>query len=86
MQIPKKGSKKKYKEREADSDVEVILHTRIETMFVDTKAVTWIDPKFKWGGLYQIIWGWDILDLGLEEMVLYQNIKSLGITKAATRP
>ena len=55
MQKPKKGSKKKSKVGEADSDMEVILDTRIDTMFEDTKAVTGIAPEFKWGELYQMI-------------------------------
>ena len=86
LQISKKGSKKKSKVSEEDSDVEVILDTRIETMFEDTKEVTRISPEFKSGELYQMIQDQDIPHVGLEEMVLYQNIKSLGITKAATRP
>ena len=35
--MPKKGDKKKSRVNETDSDVEVILDTRIETMFEDTK-------------------------------------------------
>ena len=37
--MPKKGSKKKAKESEANSDVEIISSTRIETKFEDAKAI-----------------------------------------------
>ena len=66
--------------------MEVILDTGIETMFEDTKSVTGIPPNFKWGEFYQMIRDQDIPNVGLEEMVLYQNIKISGITKATTRP
>ena len=84
--MPKKGANKNSKVSGADSDVENILGTKIETIFEDTKSITGISPKFKWGELYQMIRDHDIFDVGLEEMVLYQNIKSLGITKEATCP
>ena len=48
--MPKKGARKKSKVSEADSNMEVILDTRIETMFEDTKEVTEVSPEFKWGG------------------------------------
>ena len=38
--MPKKGSKKKSKISEEDSDVEIILGTWIKTMFEYTKAIT----------------------------------------------
>ena len=82
--MSKKGNKKNYKVIEANLDIEVILDTRIETMFGDTNEVTEISSEFKWGELYQIIRGHDVLDIGLKEMVLYQNIKSFGITEDAT--
>ena len=64
--MPKKGAKKKSKVSEADSDVEVILDTRIEIMFEYSKAVRWISPEFKWGELYQMIQDQDIPNVGLE--------------------
>ena len=53
--MPKKGARKKSKVSEANSDVEVILDTRIETMFKDTKAIIGIAPELKWGELYPMI-------------------------------
>ena len=40
LQMPMKGVNKKFKVNKVDSNVEVILETRIETMFGDTKEVT----------------------------------------------
>ena len=38
------------------------------------------------GVIYQMIRDRDILDVGLEEMIIYQNIRKSDITKAATCP
>ena len=83
--MTKKGTKKKSKAGGEDSDVEIILGTRTKTIFEDTKAITGIAPEFKKGELYQMIRDQDIPDAGLEEMVLYQNIRRSGITKASMR-
>ena len=84
--MPKKGSRKKSKVSKEDLDMEVILDTKIETMFTDTKEVTGIAHEFKWGELYQMIRDHDIPYVGIEEMVLYQNIKRSSITKGSTHP
>ena len=81
-----KSTKKNSKASGSDSDVEIILGTGRETRFEDTKEITGISPKFKWGELYEMIRDQYIPDASLKEMVLYQNIKSLGITKASTHP
>ena len=81
--MTKKGTKKKSKESGEDSDVEIIPGTRTETILEDTKEFTGISPKFKWGGLYQMMRDQEIPDTSLEEMVLYQNIRRPSITKAA---
>ena len=47
--MPKRSSKKKVKESVADLDMEIILSTRTEMKFVDTKAITRVGPEFKWG-------------------------------------
>ena len=84
--MTKKGAKNNSKESGADSDVEIILGTRTETIFEYTKAITGISLEFKWGELYQMMRDQEILDAGLKEMVLDQNIRILGITKEATHP
>ena len=82
--MTKKGTKKKSKVSGEDSDVEVILDTRKETMLGDKKIVVGISLEFKWGELYPMIRYQDIPNVVLKDMVLYQNIKNSGITKAAT--
>ena len=69
--MTKKGSKKKSKESGADWDVEIIFVTMTKAKFKDKKEITGIAPEFKWGELYQMIRDHDILDVGLEDMVLY---------------
>ena len=82
--MTKKGSKKKEKESGADSNVEIISSTMTETKFKDTKAIIGFSPEFKWGELYQMIRDQNIPDVGLKEMIINQNIRNSGITKAAT--
>ena len=48
--MPKKYSKKKPRESEPDSYVEII--SRMKIKFEDTKAIIGVAPKFKWGELY----------------------------------
>ena len=47
--MTKNGTKKNSKESGAESDVEIISGTRTETRFEDTKEITRISPRFKWG-------------------------------------
>ena len=82
--MPKKGRKKKAEASEVDSDVELISRTEIK--FEDTKAITRVAPEFKWGELYQMIKDQNMPDVGLKEMIIYQNIRNSGITKASTHP
>ena len=71
--MPKKGGKKKAKDIEVDSDVEII--SRMEIKFKDTKAIIGVDPDFKLGDIYQMVRNQNVPDTCLEEMFLYQNIK-----------
>ena len=82
--MPKKSGKRKSKASEVDSDVEII--SRTEITFEDTKAITGADQEFKWGEIHHMIRDQNVLDAGLEEMSLYENIKNSGITKDSTRP
>ena len=84
--MTKKGTKKRSKASEVDADLEIISGSRTQTRFVDTKEITGISPEFKWGELYQMIRDQKILDAGLEEMIIYQNIIRLGISKDAMHP
>ena len=81
--IPKKSSKRKAKESEPKSDVEFI--SKIETKYEDTKAIIGVSPEFKWGELYQMIRDQNIPDVGLEEIIIYQNVRKSYNNKDATR-
>ena len=79
--MPKNGDRKKAKASEVNSYVEIVSRIRIK--FEDTRSITGASLEFKWGETYQMIRYQNVPDVGLEEMSLYQNIKYLGITKAA---
>ena len=70
--MPKKGGKKKAKAYRDDSDLEVLL--RIEITYEDMKAVTGVEPEFKWGQIYHMVKDQSVPDAGLADMSLYVNI------------
>ena len=45
--------KKKAQATEEEPEIEII--TRVEVIYEDTKAITGIDPKYKWGEISQMI-------------------------------
>ena len=81
--MPRKG-KKKVQATKDDPNVEVI--TRVEIIYEDTKAFTDIEPKYRWGQIYQMIKDQSVLDAGLEDLPIYANIERSAIMKASTRP
>ena len=81
--MPNKG-KNKSKVSEEDSDLEIM--PRIEIIYEDTKVITRAEPKFKWGQIYPMIIVQKVLDAGLEDIPLYENILRYGIMKVSTRP
>ena len=78
----KKG-KKKAKAIGQYSAMEML--PRMEIIYEDTKAITGVEPEFKWGHIYQMIKDQVVPDAGLEEISLYVNIRKSAITKVATR-
>ena len=50
------------------------------------KAITGADSEFKWGHIFHILVEKKVLEAGLEDLALYENILRSGITKVATRP
>ena len=50
--IPKKG-KKKAQATGNDLDVEIL--SKMEIIYKDMKVIMGIDPKFRWGQIYQMI-------------------------------
>ena len=82
--MPKKRGKKKDKATEVDSDVEII--SRTEIIFKDTKSSIGADQEIKWGEIYQMIRDQNVLDAGLEDISLYDNIRKSDITKESYMP
>ena len=41
--------KQKKKEQTANEEPEVEIITRVKVMYEDTKAITDVDPEYKWG-------------------------------------
>ena len=81
--MPKKG-KKKAKTAKEQSDLEIML--RIEIIYENTKSISGAEPEFKWGQIYPMNKDQKVIDVGLEDILLYENILSSGITKVSTRP
>ena len=79
----KKG-KKKAKVSGEDSDLEML--PRMEIIYEDTKAITRVEPEFKWGQFYQMIKDQTVPDASLEYMPFYVNIRIFAITKVSTYP
>ena len=80
--MPKKGKKKAQATRDY-LDVEIV--SKMEIIYEDTESVTGVEQEFKWGKIYQMIKDKTVLDVGLEDIALYVNIKISTITKVATR-
>ena len=57
----------------------------MEVIYEDTKSITGAEPKFKWGHIYHMLQEKRVPEAGLEDLVLYDNILKLGITKVSTR-
>ena len=51
-----------------DEDPEIEIIMRVEVIYKDTKALTGIEPEYKWGEIYQMITNQSILDIGLEDL------------------
>ena len=83
--MTKKG-KKKAKIVDYDSDAEISPIPRVEIIYEDTKSVTGAELEFKWGQIYHMLMEKKVLEAGLEDLALYDNILRSGITKVSTRP
>ena len=83
--MTKKG-KKKPKIVDYKSDVEITPTPRVEIIYEDTKSVIRAEPEFKWDQIYHMLNDKKVPEVGLEDLVLYENILKLGITKVSTRP
>ena len=69
---------------EGDHEVEII--TKVEFIYEDTKATTWVEPDYKWGEIYKMISNQNVPDARFEELMIYANIENSSLMKVATRP
>ena len=76
--------KKKAQAAEEEPEVEVI--TRVEVIYEDSKAITGVEPEYKWGEVYRMISNQSVPKDGFEDMPIYANIERPPIMKVATRP
>ena len=79
-----KRQKKKAPIAEGDPEVEII--TKVEYIYVDTRATTKVEPDYKWGKIYRLISNQELPDTGFEELTIYANIEKSALMKIATRP
>ena len=69
---------------EGDPEVEII--TKVKFIYEDTKAITGVEPDYKWGEIYRMIANQNVPDAGFEELTIYANIEKSTLMKVATRP
>ena len=88
MEIMTKWGRKKPTIVEYDSDIEVVEVSQVvrtEIVYEDSKEIIGVDIEFKWGQIYPMLVEIKVLEAGLEDLPLYENILRPGITKIATR-
>ena len=71
--MPKKGGNKKAKVHEKDLDLEVF--PRMEIINGDTKSIRGGEMEFQWGQMYHMIKDQTVPDAGVEDILLYVNIR-----------
>ena len=60
--------------------------TKTEYIYGDTQCVSGVEPEYQWGDVYRLITRREVLDMGLEEELIYANIERSALMKVATRP
>ena len=60
--------------------------TRVEVFSEDTKAITRIEPEYKWGEVYRMTSSQSVPNASFEDMTIYANIERSSLMKVATRP
>ena len=69
-----------------EEELEVEVFTKVEYTFEDTRCITGVEPKYKWGGIYKLITHHEVPDTGFEEETIYVNIERSALMRVATRP
>ena len=78
--------KQKKKAQAAEEEPKVDVITIGEVIYEDTKAITGVEPEYKWGEVYRMISSQSVPDAGFEDMPIYANIERSALMKIATRP
>ena len=60
--------------------------TKVEYIYEDTRAITGVQPNYKWGEIYRLNSNHEVPDAGFEELTIYTNIEKSALMKIATRP
>ena len=86
--MTKKGKKNpKIVEYDSDSEMaEAAPMKKVEIIYEVTKAITEVEPDFKWGQMFRMMKEKKVREAGLEDLAMYENILWSRITKVATRP
>ena len=66
--------KQKKKAQEAEEEPEVEVITKVEVIYEDTKAITGVEPEYKWGEVYRMTSSQSVPDVDFEDIVIYANI------------
>ena len=80
------ASKTKKKAQTTNEEPEVEIITRVEVIYEDTKAITRIDPEYKWGEIYRMISNQSVPEAGFKDLTIYANIERSALMKVATQP
>ena len=63
-----KRQKKKAPIAEGEPNVEIV--TKVEYIYDDTRATTRVEPRYKWGEIFQMISNHNVPDAGFEELTI----------------
>ena len=69
--MPRKQKKKAQGTKE-EPEVEIV--TKFEVIYEDTKAITKVEPEYKWGEVYRMISNQSVLEAGFEDMPIHNGI------------
>ena len=58
--------------------------TKTEYIYEDAQCVSGVEPEYKWGEVYRLIFHKEVPDMGLKEESIYANIEKSSIMKVAT--
>ena len=69
-----------------EEEPDVVIVTKVDYTYEDTRYIIGVEPKYKWGGIYRLITHHEVLDTGFEEETIYANIERSVLMRVATKP